>query len=161
MRPWTATRYMSAERFTLDTNVLVYALDTREPSRQRMALAIVHAAAELDCVLTYQAVSEFFVAARRKLGMPPARAAAASRDYLRLFRSAGYDRAAVEIALRESVAGRFPFWDALLLATAEAAGCTAALSEDMADGAQLGGIVVRHPFEGNSLAPAVRQLLDI
>jgi predicted nucleic acid-binding protein len=52
-------------------------------------------------------------------------------------------------------------FDALLLATAREAGCTVALSEDMHDGAALGGIVVRNPFADGALADDLRPLLGL
>jgi predicted nucleic acid-binding protein len=47
-------------RFTLDSNILVYAADGRDPARRLSAIGIVEAAAPLDCVLLPQALSEFF-----------------------------------------------------------------------------------------------------
>ncbi len=38
------------------------------------------------------------------------------------------------------------FFDALLVACAESAGCDILFSEDMADGAKYGSITVRNPF---------------
>jgi len=54
---------MSAERFTLDTNVLVYAVDAHEGSKREFAARIIEAAVGLDCPLAVQAVGEFYVAA--------------------------------------------------------------------------------------------------
>ena len=42
-------------------------------------------------------------------------------------------------------------FDALLLATAREAGCTVLLSEDMQDGAEFDGVVVRNPLRGDGL----------
>jgi predicted nucleic acid-binding protein len=53
--------------------------------------------------------------------------------------------------MEEERSGRF---DALLLATASQAGCCNSLSEDMHDGARLGGIVVRNPF-ANQRSPTI------
>ena len=48
---------MSAERFTLDTNLLVYAIDRDAGERHQQAVAIVDRAVELDCVLTLQVLA--------------------------------------------------------------------------------------------------------
>ena len=53
---------MSAERFTLDTNILVYAVDAREGYKRELAIRIIEAAGGLDCPLALQAVGEFYVA---------------------------------------------------------------------------------------------------
>ena len=42
---------------------------------------------------------------------------------------------------------RLSFWDAMLWATAKAAGCRLILSEDGADGRDLEGVVQVNPFE--------------
>jgi predicted nucleic acid-binding protein len=49
--------------------------------------------------------------------------------------------AALWTALEFAFDGRFSLWDALLLATAERHGCEIVLSEDMQDGARLGGVM--------------------
>ena len=39
-----------------------------------------------------------------------------------------------------------PYWDALIIATAERAGCTHIFSEDLNPGQSYNGIVVQNPF---------------
>ena len=153
---------MNGERFTLDTNLLVYVFDRDSGARQSAAAQIVTAAAALDCVLCFQALGEFFVVARRRLNMPPAIAAAHVRNWLQLFTAVAVGQSAIEQALLEVEAGRLSYWDALLLATAAEAGCTIALSEDMPDGARLGGITVRAPFTASGgVSRVAAQLLGI
>jgi predicted nucleic acid-binding protein len=62
-------------------------------------------------------------------------------------------------ALAEAAAGRFSYWDALLLATLGRAGCSVLLSEDMADGARLAGVTVRDPFAADTLPDEIEALL--
>jgi predicted nucleic acid-binding protein len=50
---------MSAERFTLDANILIYAVDGQAGARHATALAIVERAPARDCWLTTQTLSEF------------------------------------------------------------------------------------------------------
>jgi predicted nucleic acid-binding protein len=47
----------------------------------------------------------------------------------------------------------------LLLATAAEAGCTAVLTEDMADGSEIQGVRILNPFADGGVAPAVDALL--
>ena len=51
---------MSAERFTLDANLLVYAVDRDAGDRRQQAIAIVDRAVDQDCVLTLQGLTELF-----------------------------------------------------------------------------------------------------
>ena len=153
---------MSDERFTLDTNVLIYAIDPRDPAKRATADAIIAAAARLDCWLTNQALAEFFSVAVRKMRMPPAVAAAHVTNWIVLFPGIETSRQAISLAMAEAEVGRLAFRDALLLASAAEAGCTLALSEDMAEGATLGGLVVRSPFApGGGASPAARDLLGV
>ena len=55
--------------------------------------------------------------------------------------------------------GRFSYWDALLLATAAGAGCTSAISGDMAGDVTLGSIRVVEAFAGGGVSAAARALL--
>jgi len=57
--------------------------------------------------------------------------------------------------------GRFSYWDAMLLACAEEAGCTLVLSEDTGDGARLGNVVIRNPFAGSDLSDAAKRVLGL
>ena len=63
-------------------------------------------------------------------------------------RSAG----AVRNALDAAAAGRASYRDALPVATAAAAGCTAILTEDLADGSLVRGVRILHPFAGGDLS---------
>jgi predicted nucleic acid-binding protein len=40
-----------------------------------------------------------------------------------------------------------PFWDSLIVAAAQDAGCDSLLTEDLTHGMQLDGLVVASPFE--------------
>jgi predicted nucleic acid-binding protein len=152
---------MSAEPYTLDTNVLIYAVDPSEGRKHAIGAQIVDRSVELPCILTMQALAEFVaVATRRRLGSR-ADAVAQARDWLRLFPTIGADARALDAAYTAVTEGRFALFDALLLTTARQAGCTVALSEDMQDGAALDGIVVRNPFADGGLADDLRPLLGV
>ena len=63
-------------RFSLDTNILVYAVDRDAGERHRRSRALIGQAAKRDCVLTVQSLAEFFHATtRRTSSTPRARAA--------------------------------------------------------------------------------------
>ena len=52
------------------------------------------------------------------------------------------------------------WWDALLIATATGAGCTAILTEDLTNGGSPHGVRVLNPFAGRAMPPKVRIPLD-
>ena len=136
--------------FTLDSNILVYAADGREPVRQAAAIEIIARAARRDCLLTPQALAEFFHAATRKQIMPRAEAARQVQEWTVVFPiTQGAGETALLTAVEEAVAGRLQFFDALLLATARDAGCAAVITEDMGEHARLDGVRVIAAFDGH------------
>jgi len=89
-------------------------------------------------------------------------AAAQAVDWLELFPCAAASDDAVGTALADAAAGRASYWDALLLATAGEAGCVAILTEDLADGAELGSVRIHNPFAaGGGLTGPTRRLLGL
>jgi predicted nucleic acid-binding protein len=150
---------MSDRRFTIDTNILVYALDRNAGHRHMLASRIIAQAVLRDCWLTLQSISEFYAAVIRKRLVSRPEAAAQAHDWLDLFRTAPVSADAVRAALASADAGRASYWDALLVATAAEAGCTAILTEDLSDGSILHGVRVLNPFAGTTLAPEAESLL--
>ena len=150
------------ERFTLDSNILIYSVDGAAGPRYRTALEIVDQAANADCWLTLQSLSEFYVAVSRKKIMRAPEAAAQVRDWIAVFPSVTVCAAAIHSALADSLAGRASYWDALLAATAAGAGCTLILTEDLQDGSRLAGVEIHNPFAPDGrLTPRARQLLGL
>jgi predicted nucleic acid-binding protein len=155
---------MSADdgRFTLDTNLLVYAIDSAAGTRHDVAVDIIQHAVRLDCWLTLQAVSEFYAVVTRTGIVQPPDAAAQAADWLDLFPCAAASEAAVRTALADAAVGRASYWDALLVATAGEAGCRVILTEDLADGADLGGVRIHNPFSASGGATEqARSLLGL
>ena len=149
-------------RFTLDTNLLVYAIDSAAGIRHDLAREIVRHAVRLDCWLTLQAVSEFYAAVTRKGIVQPPDAAAQAADWLDLFPCTAASEAAARTALADAAVGRASYWDALLVATASEAGCRVILTEDLVDGADLGGVRIRNPFSASGeLTEHARGLLGL
>lgn len=157
----TSSIVRSRPRFTLDSNLLVYSVANTEGARHAAAREIVDRAASMDCWLTLQSLSEFYSVSRRK-SVSGALAAAQVENWLTTFPTVAVSTSAIRRALADHLAGRASYWDALLIATASDAGCTLALSEDMADGVLLGGVLVHKPFTPDGvLSELTRELLDL
>lgn len=147
------------QRFSLDSNVLVYAIDQRSGDRHRQASEIMQRAAQLDCVLTVQAFGEFFHATTRKKLLEPSRARVFVDNWLDVFAIAAADSEALIDAIDAVDQHKLSFWDAMLWATAKRAGCAAILSEDQQDGLRLGGVEFINPFATDAAA-RLATLLD-
>ena len=146
-------------RFTLDTNILVYAVDRDGGERHRRSMELVGRAAERDCVLTLQSLAEFFHATTRKSLLGPSDAGSFVRDWLEVFEVASAGSEALGDAMSAVDEHRLSFWDALLWATARQAGYSALVSEDMQHGRRLGGVEFVNPFAPQAAA-TMATLLD-
>jgi predicted nucleic acid-binding protein len=147
-------------RTTIDTNVFVYMLDSRDARKHSAALELVERLRGLDCAVSLQACGELYAALTRRLRRAAWEAAQAARNLLTAFPVFGASRSAVERALAEASAGRFGYWDALLLASANEAGCGACFSEDMSDGTKLGTVEVVAPFGPAGISDRARAILE-
>lgn len=103
-------------------------------------------AALRDCVLLPQTLAEFFSAVTRKRLASRDLATAQLQDWLGAYPTvAGPTGQCVLDAAKAPP--HFQFYDALLLVTAAAAGCSAIISEDMHPGATLNGVRVVAAFD--------------
>jgi predicted nucleic acid-binding protein len=151
---------MSAELFALDSNILIYVVDDDAAEKQDRAREVFRrAVVSKRCVLSVQNVGEFYTVAIRKNLVTPQESARVAAQLLKIFAIVGPNASDVEVALDQSRAGRFSYWDGLLLATVGRVGCATLLSEDMQDGAVLAGVTVRNPFVGADLPPEIAAML--
>jgi predicted nucleic acid-binding protein len=131
-------------RAFVDTNVFVYAIDDAEPAKQQAAQELL---ASVDPVISTQVVGEFFVVASRALGGGRRNEEARARAVSLLDHEVlAIDGDLVARALDGSVAWGMSYWDALIVCTAQAAGCARLLTEDLGDGRTYGSVTVENPF---------------
>ena len=138
---------MTGQRFSVDTNILIYSIDKDADARHQQSRIILDALADADCVLTLQALSEFFNAVTRKDKMSRVDAADTVRDWMELFPVAAADGRTLADAMRLRIDHDFAFWDAMLVQAARAAGVTRLLTEDMQDGRVIGAMRLENPFK--------------
>lgn len=138
--------FMSVELITLDTNILVYVVDRAARDKHRKARKIIEVALSLDCVLTLQALGEFYSAVTRKGRLSPAAAREQVQAWQSLFPVIAAKPATLVRALRTVESRAIAFWDAMLWATAREAGVTVLLSEDFQDGQVIDGVRIVNPF---------------
>ena len=141
-----AASCMSARRYSLDTNVLIYSVDQGAGVRHQQAIALVEKMAGKECLLTLQSLSEFFSAAIRKGKMPVEAAKGQVEDWMALFPVAAADAAVVTRAMESVEKRQFSYWDAMLVETAVRAGVNCLYSEDMQHGQIWRGMEIINPF---------------
>lgn len=138
---------MTGQRFSIDTNILVYSIDRDAGTRHEQSRDLVDALADRDCVLTVQALAEFFHAVTRKNKMPGEEAAAMVHDWMELFPVAIADGRTLSQAIQQKNEHGFAFRDAMLVQAARTAGVTRLLTEDMQDGRTVGALRLENPFK--------------
>ena len=131
----------------LDSNILVYAIETGgpDPVKSSTALAL---ARRTDVCLSAQVLGEFYCAVTS-----PRRAAPLTRDeavaWVQLWKRHDVRPVTVphvDLALELASRYRLSYYDSLILAAARLADCQVVYSEDLGDGQDYGGVTVRNPF---------------
>ena len=132
----------------VDTNVLIYSEDGADAAKQARAIEWLRVLWDrrLGRVST-QVLSEFYVNVTRKARppMPAGDARAEVRRYQR-WQPWSVDHTTVESAWSVESRFHFNYWDALIVAAAQAQGCRYLLSEDLQHGQQVDSIQVINPF---------------
>jgi predicted nucleic acid-binding protein len=129
-----------------DTNILVYAaVGTRSDERKR------HRALELiettDFGTSAQVLQEFYVTVVKKAARPlSAEEAMEWIEQWIAFPCQPIDHQLVRIAVEQAERYRISYWDAAILAAAEALGAAIVYSEDLNSGQHYGKVRVVNPF---------------
>lgn len=132
----------------VDANILVYARDSNQAQKQETAAQTLSLLwQERSGRLSVQVLSEYYVAVTRKL--KPGLGADDAWDDVKALMSwepqvldAAVLNRAREIELRYHTS----WWDATILAAAQAQNCAILLSEDFQHGMMFGPVTVRNPF---------------
>ena len=135
------------KRCFIDSNIVVYANDTRIGSRQSRAIETISACMRAgNGFISIQVLQEYANIALKKLNQDPL----VVMRQIRLLETLsivtpvpGSVRRAVEL----SCTYRISFWDAGIIAAAEAADCELIFSQDLSIGQYYAGIVVLDPLE--------------
>ncbi|MBT3296287.1 MAG: PIN domain-containing protein [Verrucomicrobia bacterium] len=132
----------------LDANIIVYAHDRARPDRRAQSQAILFESLRNGTgVISSQVLSEFFVTITQKVKQPMSSAAAKKEIVLlSTLETVDIDATLVVEAVNIKERWQLSYWDALILAAAERAGCGTVYSEDMSDGQHYGSLVVCNPF---------------
>ncbi len=139
----------------VDTNVLVYERDSSEPRKQPRANAWVRYLWETRTGrLSYQVLQELYVTVVNKLdpGLPASEARRLVRDLVN-WRPVQIDLRVLEGAWQAHDRYALSWWDALIVAAAQATDCRVLLTEDLQHGQRFDRVEVVNPFESPSESP--------
>jgi predicted nucleic acid-binding protein len=135
-----------AQRSFIDTSVLIYAEASDAPAKQRAALDLLKQLYESgNGVVSTQVLQEYCNVALKKLKLP-VQHVRAQLDLYEQFEviqvTPPIIRAGLDLHQTRSVA----FYDAIILATAQIAGCSVVFTEDLNAGEVMGGVRIANPF---------------
>lgn len=132
----------------LDTNVLVYAYDISDRPKQRVAQDLVRKAVAGGLVISTQVLAEFAATLLHKLNpAPSSQDVIALLDALAPIRIIPPDHEIVRRAVEAKSAYGLHFYDGMIVAAAERAGCERIWSEDFNPNQKYFGIAVANPFQ--------------
>ncbi len=130
----------------IDTNIVVYANDKRDPVKQKTAVNLI--ATLMDSgggVISTQVLQEYAVTALQKLHQRPdaaIRTIAILEQLEVIQQNPEMIRKAVELKTLYQIS----FWDACIVSNAAAAGCSTIISENLNTGQFYSGVAVINPF---------------
>jgi predicted nucleic acid-binding protein len=130
-----------------DTNIFLYAHSSADLQKQALAQELVDRYSSLNrLVLSTQVVQEFYSVGLRKLALSrkQAKQGVITLLGLPLVLLGGQH---ILKALEHEERYQISFWDALILAAAEAGGAETLFTEDLNHNQQYGPVLVRNPFK--------------
>lgn len=134
------------EKIFIDTNIVVYANDKRDPEKQKKALEVVTRLMESQQgAISTQVMQEYAYTAIKKLKQNHQvvlRQLKLLENFEVILQSPEMIRRALEIKTTYGIG----FWDACIISNAEGARCSAIYSEDLNAGQYYSGIKVENPF---------------
>ena len=146
------TSFMAVKgRFTLDTNILIYAIYLDAGHKHDYQKLVVPAFL-CNCVLTVQALGEFESATTRKNLLDISHRSNFVNDWFEVFEIVSATDSARLEAIDTVRNHQMSFWDAMLWATARPSGCSALLSEDLQDSWQCQAMEIINPFAADASA---------
>jgi predicted nucleic acid-binding protein len=139
----------AADRFFVDTNVVLYAVDPAEAAKRQAAQAWMDQLWRSGSGrLSWQVLNEFYVNAVRKTGVSRTR----SREIvesLALWQPVGMSPGLVQRAWWWLERAGLSYWDALIVAAAERAECRWLLSEDFQTDRRFESVTIVNPFRAS------------
>ena len=131
-----------------DSNILLYAVDTRDPEKQATARGIIRLASQQkNGVISTQVLQEYAAVDIKKFRRDPLIVKQLFRDWQRSFEVILIRPDIVEDAIEVSAIYKFSFWDSLIISSALLARCSVLMTEDLHHGQVIQGLKIINPFK--------------
>lgn len=136
----------AGDKFFVDTNVLLYSVDPTDKEKQNLAWEWLAFLWEQGAGrLSWQVLNEFYVNAVRKLRLSRPDARKVVEGYAQ-WQMVEITLGLIQRAWYWTDRAQLSYWDSLIVAAAERAGCAWLLSEDFQPGRRFGPVTVVNPF---------------
>jgi predicted nucleic acid-binding protein len=133
-------------RSFIDTHILIYAEISDEPAKRKMALTAIKSLYETaNAVLSTQVLQEYCNVALKKLKLTPGHIRS-QLDFYETFEIITITPHMIRLGLDLHQTRNLAFFDAMVIASAQTAGCSAVLSENMNAGEMINGVKIVNPF---------------
>lgn len=133
-------------RITIDSNVLVYSVDSSRALKQNLAIDLIERMARKQHPLIDQCLYEFLNATTRKLGVPLGQAVAIVAGWAATLSVASPGSKTLGLTCRLLQAHKLSVFDARLLAVCEENNVGYLLTEDLQDGGRYEHVTAVNPF---------------
>jgi predicted nucleic acid-binding protein len=133
----------------LDTNILIYQLDSRDVVKQQKCRELVRALVlKHEAVISTQVLQEFYVACTAKLKVKPILVKGMMHGFQNMeVVTVGADL--INEAIDTSVQYQISFWDSLVVVSAESAKCQYVITEDLNSGQVIRNVKIQNPMKSN------------
>ena len=131
----------------IDTNVLIYQLDSRDKIKQKKCRDLVKALViNHEAVISTQILQEFYVACTTKLKIKPILVKGMMHGFENMeVVSVGPEL--INDAIDTSIQYKSSFWDSLVIVSAESAKCQFLYTEDLNEGQIVRNVKIQNPIK--------------
>ena len=133
----------------LDTNILIYQMDSRDVVKQKKCRELVRALVlRHEAVISTQILQEFYVACTAKLKVKPILVKGMIHGFQNMeVVTIGSDL--IDEAIDTSIQYQISFWDSLVVVSAESAKCQYLVTEDLNEGQVIRNVKIQNPMKSN------------
>lgn len=139
---------MSGNKVFLDTNIIIYAYDISAGSKHEIARKIIIDLWESALgIISTQVLQEFFIIVTRKIPKPlDISSAKKIIENLLVWDVIINDGESILDAIDIQTKYNYTFWDSMIIQSAIRGGAELLLTEDLAEGKKVNGVMIKNPF---------------
>lgn len=135
-----------SDKIFIDTNILIYSIDNSDGFKNLTAKSIVNELSNTKGVISTQVLQEFYNIITKKMKCTKENAKELLHSLSECFDVHKNSVSDILHAVDISIKTQFSFWDSLIISAAISSGCGTLYSEDLNDGQNVDGILIKNPL---------------